>query len=260
MYQWNGNGWNIYTYFDAVDADPEPAGWYDGNFNLVEPMINVGEAFYLYTTAHTCTRNFTVCSVTVCTAPVLSGAQITSDTFTFNISGPASSYWNISESSDLVNWTLVQGVTLDGSGNGLFSDGTISGVAHRFYKLSNGTCCSPAIGFERVTLGTSGLGYTPVANQLGRNVEHAGWIVQQPDDAGRDEPAGRHATPEAEHSRIQRADDLHVFIGELVAERQRDTGAGRRIDNEERVGQSAYGDVCGTGAGRAIDHVAGGRV
>ena len=60
----------------------------------------------------------------------------------------------------------MQGVTLDGSGSGLFSDGTITGVAHRFYKLSNGTCCSPAIGFERVTLGTSGAGYTPVANQL----------------------------------------------------------------------------------------------
>ena len=26
LYQWNGNGWNILTYYDAIDANPEPAG------------------------------------------------------------------------------------------------------------------------------------------------------------------------------------------------------------------------------------------
>ena len=67
------------------------------------------------------------------------------------------------ESSDLQSWTLVSGVILDGSGIGSFTDNNITGAAHRFYKLSNGDCCSQAIGFERITAVP---GYTAFADQL----------------------------------------------------------------------------------------------
>jgi hypothetical protein len=89
-------------------------------------------------------------------APSLSQGQISLDesTFTFNINnGMSNTYWNEYESSDLVNWTLVGGVTLGSSGSGSFTDSNVSGVAHRFYKLNNGTNCSQLIGFTRVTVG-----------------------------------------------------------------------------------------------------------
>src|SRR5262249_36222576 len=72
-------------------------------------------------------------------------------------------YWNVSESSDLVNWTIIGGVTLNSSGTGTFSDNQISGVPSRFYKLSNGTCCSQAIGFSRTVIPP---GNVMIANQF----------------------------------------------------------------------------------------------
>jgi uncharacterized repeat protein (TIGR03803 family) len=60
-------------------------------------------------------------------------------TFSFNIiAGVPGTYWNVYESSNLVNWTLVGGVTLDGFGDGSFTNGSISGGSCRFYKLGNG--------------------------------------------------------------------------------------------------------------------------
>ena len=60
-------------------------------------------------------------------------------TSSFNIvAGVPGTYWNVYESSNLVNWTLVGGVTLDASGNGSFTHGSVSGGPCRFYKLGNG--------------------------------------------------------------------------------------------------------------------------
>jgi hypothetical protein len=36
-----------YTYYDAADAAPDPAGWYDINGNYATPTPAVGEAFFL---------------------------------------------------------------------------------------------------------------------------------------------------------------------------------------------------------------------
>ena len=57
-------------------------------------------------------------------------------TSSFNIIGGVPwTYWNVYESSNLVNWTLVGRVTLDGSGNGSFTNRSISGDSCPFYKL-----------------------------------------------------------------------------------------------------------------------------
>jgi hypothetical protein len=95
--------------------------------------------------------------------PTLSGGTLTSSSFSFNINGVPNTYWNVFSSSDLTNWTLVGGVTLNGSGSYLYIGGDISTVSQRFYKLSNGDCCSQTIGFERLT---AGQGLTAIADPL----------------------------------------------------------------------------------------------
>jgi len=54
-------------------------------------------------------------------------------------------------------------VTLNSAGIGTFTDNSVSGVLHRFYHVSNGSTCSQAIGFVRLTANP---GQTSIANQL----------------------------------------------------------------------------------------------
>jgi uncharacterized delta-60 repeat protein len=82
--------------------------------------------------------------------------------FLFNVSGDANTSWTVYSSTDLKNWKPVDAVTL-ANGIGSFVDSNSNGVPYRFYKLSNGTNCSQAIGFERITALP---GYTAIANQL----------------------------------------------------------------------------------------------
>ena len=48
---WNGSSYSYYTYYDAADADPSPAGWYDslGNDWSTTPSLwpTVGQAFFI---------------------------------------------------------------------------------------------------------------------------------------------------------------------------------------------------------------------
>lgn len=99
-----------------------------------------------------------------CNPPVLSSGQASGSTFSFNISGGANTSWTLYSSTDLKSWTPVAGVTLDGNGNSSYNDANVNGVGYRFYKLSNGTYCSQAYGFERTTVepGTE----TWIANQM----------------------------------------------------------------------------------------------
>jgi len=76
--------------------------------------------------------------------------SFSANTFGFHVSGPESSYWGVYASTDLVQWQLIGGVTLSSAGAGTFSEGGQSGVAHRFYRLSQGEVCSKAVGFARV--------------------------------------------------------------------------------------------------------------
>jgi hypothetical protein len=97
-------------------------------------------------------------------APSLSSGQISGNTFSFSISnGIPDSTWEVYSSIDLTNWTPVVGVTLNGNGNAPYSDENVSGLGYRFYKLSNGTYCSRAIGFIRKTAMP---GITAIADQL----------------------------------------------------------------------------------------------
>jgi hypothetical protein len=89
--------------------------------------------------------------------------------FTFNVFGPTGSVWNVYSSTNLTNWAYVTNLTI-GSGSVDFTDGTISGVPYRFYKLSDSNCCSQAIGFTRIQVGAGTTNYpgtnSMLANQL----------------------------------------------------------------------------------------------
>jgi hypothetical protein len=93
-----------------------------------------------------------------------SGGTFSGSVFSFNINGDTNTSWTVYSSTDLKNWTPVGSVTLDGTGNSSYNDANVNGVGYRFYKLSNGTYCSQAYGFERTTVepGTE----TWIANQL----------------------------------------------------------------------------------------------
>ena len=85
--------------------------------------------------------------------------------FTFNIFAPTGSVWGVYSSTNLTNWTFVSTVTLSVTGASSFTDTTVSGVPYRFYKLSDSNCCSQAIGFYRVQVG-SGTTNSPGTNGL----------------------------------------------------------------------------------------------
>jgi len=101
-------------------------------------------------------------------SPALGVNSLSSSSFSFNIAGPASSYWGVYSSTDLTAWTLAGSVTLNGSGTGTYTDSGISGVPYQFYHLVNSNDCSSAIGFVRLTVpGTNGLaGFKMIADQL----------------------------------------------------------------------------------------------
>jgi len=89
--------------------------------------------------------------------PEVGNPQISSSNFTFDASGQPSTIWGVYSSTNLTNWTSITNLTLDGSGAGSFTDSSISGIPYRFYKLSDSNCCSQAIGFTRIQVGTGTL-------------------------------------------------------------------------------------------------------
>jgi hypothetical protein len=165
--KWTGSGWVIVaTYYDVDPYDPVtwPAGWYGPDDELVDPIINVGEAFGFGNSASSikyATQNLDPCSGNI--APGLSNGQLSSGTFSFNISGQPNASWNVYSSTDLKNWTQIGGVTLSASGTGIFADGGAGSTAYRFYRLGNENCCSRVMGFTRLTAAP---GYTAIANQF----------------------------------------------------------------------------------------------
>ena len=88
-----------------------------------------------------------------------------------SIVGPTNFAWNVYESSNLVEWTLLYAdltltTNVDATnGNTNFIDTTVAGVSNRFYQLSNSTsgCTSRVIGFVNLTIGT---GTNLIADQL----------------------------------------------------------------------------------------------
>ena len=99
----------------------------------------------------------------VCTGPTLGQNSISASSFTFSVSGGSSGTWVVFAASEINDgWDIVGALTLNG-GSTTFTDSTIAGVAHRYYKLGNGTCCSRAIGFMRLSAPP---GLTDVADQL----------------------------------------------------------------------------------------------
>jgi hypothetical protein len=63
-----------------------------------------------------------------------------------------------------MNWSQAGGVTLNSFGTNSYTDGSISGVSNRFYKLSNGSCYSAIIGFIQIPMAAESTNI--IANQL----------------------------------------------------------------------------------------------
>src|SRR6185436_2966236 len=81
-----------------------------------------------------------------------SGAVLSANGFSFNISGPAGSYWDVYASSDLNSWSLIAGTTLNSSGVASFSDSGAVGLPRRFYRFCNDSGCLPIFGFLQLQI------------------------------------------------------------------------------------------------------------
>jgi hypothetical protein len=102
-------------------------------------------------------------SLTVLTSLTISTSDSGSVTFSVHTPALPNTILSVYTSTDLRNWTPMGTVTLNGSGAGSFTDSGIDGLMYKFYKLSNGTYTSQAIGFERIIVPP---GTTAIANQL----------------------------------------------------------------------------------------------
>jgi len=120
--------WSVTNFVGYMYYEGE---WFDGaDEPVAEPVINVGEGFIIQNNTGSpknWTRNFSACSEQGgCVPPTLGNSTVTSNTFSFSVSGPMGSYWSVYSSSDLVNWTLAGGVTMStGSATGAFADKTV---------------------------------------------------------------------------------------------------------------------------------------
>jgi hypothetical protein len=157
---WGGSGLNTDHYVGLQHS------WSPG-----EPVLAVGQAFFWSSSSNTWQESLSQCEgQTVCSAPALAETQISSNTFSFSAAGPPGTIWSVYQSSDLTNWTLFEGLTLNSSGTGSCTDSNLAGVSYRFYKLSDGTCCSQPIGFTRIQVGAGTMSTAGsnsfIANQL----------------------------------------------------------------------------------------------
>src|SRR5262249_32431581 len=100
--------------------------------------------------------------------------EITSSNFSFEVMGPANSYWDLYESSDFESWELVGGVSLNQSA-ARFTRTGLTGVAHRFYRASYAGCCSQPIGFTRETVKSNS--YAMIANQFDASANTIGALL-----------------------------------------------------------------------------------
>jgi hypothetical protein len=159
---WTGTPLQTVTFDSSM-----PAGFADPSdtYSVPEPVLTVGEGFMFINNQGngnvTWSQNYSACAGG--NVPALSSGQVSGSAFSFVISGDANTSWTVYSSTDLKSWTPVGGVTLDGNGNSSYTDGNVNGVGYRFYKLSNGTYHSQAIGFERLTIQS---GSNLVADQL----------------------------------------------------------------------------------------------
>ena len=154
-YQWLYNGNNIFGATNSTYSIASAALANAGNYSVVVTNM-VGSVAS------------TAALLTVLPSqPVPNGPSISATSFAFNITGTTSSQWSVDSSTNLVNWSQVGQVTLNAVGNGSFTDTNISGVSYNFYKLTNSSYCSDAIGFVRVVAGPpSSQSYSLIANQL----------------------------------------------------------------------------------------------
>jgi uncharacterized repeat protein (TIGR03803 family) len=136
---WNNSGWDMYSY-------------QNGAWSPQEPYVQVGQMVYINNSSgsRNWTRDFSVCD-SACSPPSVVVGTLTSSQFSFTAKGQPHSTWTVYQSSDLTSWSSVGSITLNSLGSRIYTDSTITGVPNRFYKLSNGTCCSRALGFEEAT-------------------------------------------------------------------------------------------------------------
>ncbi|MBE0544083.1 MAG: hypothetical protein IH623_22300 [Verrucomicrobia bacterium] len=154
VYIWNGTSYDVYEYYNPGGWDPD------------EPVLQIGQSFrFVSGDTNNWIRDFNPCSgQTFCTVPTLVGLFDQDDFGTFTLHAPVGTPWRVDYSSDLVEWSLAAQVTVSVLGPAYFGDTQMQGVQRRFYRASNGECCSKIIGFTRVTVEPGE--WKLVANQL----------------------------------------------------------------------------------------------
>lgn len=104
-------------------------------------------------------------NVTVYEQPGLGSESYTNGNFQFTISGSPGVSVNVEASTNLINWTLLGTITLNG-GSSNYVDTAAGSFTQRFYLVQeDGGCSSNVIGFYQVILAPDG-GTTAIANQL----------------------------------------------------------------------------------------------
>ncbi len=162
--QWRNGQW-VVTMYDTNNPDGLGANapvWYEADDATPawEPRLGVGDGVELVPGA----AGFWIRSYSDVpgNVPAMSAGTATGSSFTFSASGASGTTWTVLSSVDLVNWTPMAGVTLDVNGNATITDNDLNEVLYKFYKLSNGTHTTHAVGLVQVEVGAQSF----IADQL----------------------------------------------------------------------------------------------
>jgi Bacterial Ig domain len=82
-----------------------------------------------------------------------SPGSLSDNSFSFNVTEPSGTLWEVYRSSDLNSWSLAGEIAFGASGTAMFTDNSVNNVNARFYRLVNGTASTRSIGFIRVHVG-----------------------------------------------------------------------------------------------------------
>src|SRR5690348_15546078 len=85
---------------------------------------------------------------------LLSSETMSGGNFQFVINGPASTSVDVEASTNLINWTNLETVTLSGGGTYTYTDTAAINFTNRFYcvQQTNNICSSNTVGFINVVV------------------------------------------------------------------------------------------------------------
>jgi hypothetical protein len=141
--QWRNGQYLITLYDDTPVNGQEPVVFWwepDDTTPAPEPVINVGESFFIVPAVDGSAPSSELWPQSYLDlggdVPLISGAQATRSSFSFDAYGDAGTLWTVFSSTDLKSWTAAGSMTLNTNGLANFLDNTV-GASSKFYKLGN---------------------------------------------------------------------------------------------------------------------------